>query len=104
MTPAAPPSITPRASERMAAKPGAETPTMTGTLARRTTWLAIARASAAIELGRFAHDAENGEAGDAAGQIEVGHAVDGGGIDCAIGRERRDGDGEDAFCGVVEKH
>ena len=51
MTPAAPPSMTPRARERMAAKPGAETPTMIGTPARRTTWFEIARASAGSSFG-----------------------------------------------------
>jgi hypothetical protein len=30
-----------------------------------------------IELRSFAHDAEDGEAGDAAAEVEVGHTVDG---------------------------
>ncbi|MNL62026.1 hypothetical protein D3C87_1860070 [compost metagenome] len=44
-------SIELRASERIAAKPGAETPTMTGTLARSTTRLMIARLSSASSFG-----------------------------------------------------
>ena len=42
MTPAAPSSITSRARDRMAAKPGADTPTMMGTLARLMMRVAIA--------------------------------------------------------------
>ena len=37
-------------------------------------------------------------------KVEVGHAVDGGVVHCSLGREWGDGDGEDAICGVVEKH
>ena len=45
ITPAAPASRAARASVRMAAKPGAETPTITGIFARRMTWEATASAS-----------------------------------------------------------
>jgi len=39
-----------------------------------------------VEFGSFAHNAEDGETGDAAGLVEVGAAVDGGVVDCAAGR------------------
>ena len=52
ITPAAPMSITLRDSERMAAKPGAETPTMMGLpAARLITRAASASASSASSLG-----------------------------------------------------
>ena len=54
-----------------------------------------------IELRSFAHDAEDGETGDAATEVEVGHAVDGGVVDGAIGLEGGNGDGVDTLCGVI---
>ena len=56
-----------------------------------------------VELGGFAHDAENGEAGDAAAEVEVSHAVDRGVVHFAIVREGRDCNGVDAAWGVVEE-
>ena len=52
ITPAAPASMTLRASERMAAKPGAETPTMIGAPAARLIMrVAMSRASWGSSLG-----------------------------------------------------
>ena len=52
ITPAAPASMAPRASARMAAKPGDDTPTMMGILPERfTTRRAKAMASAVSSLG-----------------------------------------------------
>ncbi len=53
-----------------------------------------------IEFRSFAHDAEDGESGDAATEVEVGHPVDGAVVDGAIGFKGSNGDGVDTLCGV----
>jgi hypothetical protein len=58
---------------------------------------------ARIELRRFAHDAENGAAVGARGDIMVDHAVDADRVDCAVGEKWRGRNGENAF-GVDRKH
>ena len=59
--------MTLRASARMAAKPGDDTPTMTGSLPERFDHAAgEGDGLGGVELRRLAHDAEDGEAGDAA--------------------------------------
>ena len=56
-----------------------------------------------IELRRFAHDAENGAAVGASGDVVVDHAVDAGRVDAAVGEKRGGRDWKDAF-GVDRKH
>ena len=82
----------------MAAKPGAETPTIDRQAGVRSTMRAtISSASAGVELRRLAHDAEDGEAVDAGGLVEVDHAVERGGVEGAVGVEGGGGDGVDAL-------
>src|SRR6202034_1331648 len=56
-----------------------------------------------IELRRFAHNAENGAAVGARGDVMVDHAVDAGLIDAAVREKGRRRNGKDAF-GVDRKH
>ena len=101
ITPAAPASIDLRANERIAAKPGAETPTMICRFfARLTKRVATASASERFQLRRLAHDAEHGDAVAADLGIEIGEPVDGFVVDAAIVVERRRRDRKGA-CGLV---
>ena len=49
-----------------------------------------------FELGSLAHNAQNGEAGGAGLDIEIGQAVDRGGVERTIGVEGRGGDSVNA--------
>src|ERR1019366_9176240 len=87
ITPAAPASMDARASELIAANPGAETPTMICMFFARFT-------------KRLAQDAQHGHAVTADLGVEVGQPVDGFVIDAAVIVERRRRDREGA-CGLM---
>src|ERR1700748_3241401 len=104
ITPAAPASIDAFASERIAAKPGAETPTMICmVLARLTKRIATCSVPAVSSLRRHTENAEHGDAVAADLGVEVGQAVDRTLVDPAVvmKRRRRDGEGTGGFCGAV---
>ncbi len=69
----------------MAAKPGAETPTTIGTLARFNTCFTIETDSEVVHLRRFAELAQHRHAGHARLEEEIRHAIDRRGIDPAVG-------------------
>jgi hypothetical protein len=51
-----------------------------------------------VKFRGFAHHAKNGEAGDAARQIEIRHAINRWAIDRTIPREWSNGDSINALC------
>ena len=77
MTPAAPRDMTSCASERIAAKPGADTPTMIGSLVRCDHARYDRNRLLVVELRRLAELPEQRDAVDAGGDEEFGHAFHG---------------------------
>src|SRR5579859_376993 len=98
ITPAAPASIVAFASERIEAKPGAETPTMTCRFFALDETDRDLLGLGGIELRRFAQNAEHRDAFAADLRVEIGQAVDRALVDAAIVMERRRRDQKGA-CG-----